>query len=292
MVKGAAPASSSSTTAPGATAPRQQLPTMQTGQLPSDPLTQLNGHRGFGAMAGINPFAEMGLNPNDPNMMQGMLNNPAFLQQMSAMMSNPEVIEQIIRNSPELAGNPEHARQMLNSPIMRGILSNPEQLQQLLQMSTAMRGAGGPGFGFPSAAAAPSFPAPGVPGQPASTTTPPSTTAPNTTPAPNPGFNPFLFGLGGVGAAGGAAAGAGGANPWQMPDPALMQQFFGNMGGAAPAQPADTRSPEERFQVQLGQLNEMGFWDAQQNIRALLATGGNVHAAIEYMLSGAGGGGA
>lgn len=33
-----------------------------------DPLTQLNSHMGFGAMAGLNPFGEMGLNPNDPNM--------------------------------------------------------------------------------------------------------------------------------------------------------------------------------------------------------------------------------
>lgn len=41
---------------------------MQTGQNVNDPLTQLNGHMGFGAMAGLNPFADMGLNANDPNM--------------------------------------------------------------------------------------------------------------------------------------------------------------------------------------------------------------------------------
>lgn len=61
MVKGVARSGGSSSTP-------QQLPTMQTGQNPSDPLTQLNGHRAFGAMAGVNPFSEMGLNPNDPNM--------------------------------------------------------------------------------------------------------------------------------------------------------------------------------------------------------------------------------
>jgi ubiquilin len=48
--------------------PPQQLPTMQAGQNPHDPLTLLNSHLGFGAMAGINPFAELGVNPNDPNM--------------------------------------------------------------------------------------------------------------------------------------------------------------------------------------------------------------------------------
>jgi ubiquilin len=66
MVKGVArssgTSSSSTTTAP------QQLPTMQTGQNVHDPLTQLNGHQGFGLMAGLNPFGELGVNPNDPNM--------------------------------------------------------------------------------------------------------------------------------------------------------------------------------------------------------------------------------
>ena len=68
MVKGAArsPNASgpSSTTGPAT----QQLPTMQTGQNPADPLTQLNGIMGHGLMAGFNPFADLGLNPNDPNM--------------------------------------------------------------------------------------------------------------------------------------------------------------------------------------------------------------------------------
>ena len=54
---------------------------MSTGQLPSDPLTQLNGPMGHGILTNaFNPFADMGLNPNDPNMMQGMLDNPLFLQ--------------------------------------------------------------------------------------------------------------------------------------------------------------------------------------------------------------------
>jgi ubiquilin len=36
------------------------------------------------------------------------------------------------------------------------------------------------------------------------------------------------------------------------------------------------------------QLQDMGFTNASQNVRALLATGGNVHSAIEYILSGGG----
>lgn len=46
---------------------------MQTGQNVHDPLTQLNSHMGYGAMAGLNPFAEMGVNPNDPNMVRSII---------------------------------------------------------------------------------------------------------------------------------------------------------------------------------------------------------------------------
>lgn len=72
MVKGVARSGGSGgpSTAP---AVPQQLPAMQTGQNPSDPLTQLNGYQGFGAMAGLNPFGDMGLNPNDPNMVRQSL---------------------------------------------------------------------------------------------------------------------------------------------------------------------------------------------------------------------------
>lgn len=43
---------------------------MQAGQSPSDPLTLLNGYMGHGLMAGFNPFSDMGLNQNDPNMVR------------------------------------------------------------------------------------------------------------------------------------------------------------------------------------------------------------------------------
>lgn len=71
MVKGVSKSSAASSS--GSTSTPQQLPTMQTGQNVHDPLTQLNSHMGFGAMAGLNPFGDLGLNPNDPNMVTGDL---------------------------------------------------------------------------------------------------------------------------------------------------------------------------------------------------------------------------
>ena len=69
MVKGVSRSSGTSSATSTAPAP-QQLPTMQTGQNVHDPLTLLNSHQGFGLMAGLNPFGELGVNPNDPNMVR------------------------------------------------------------------------------------------------------------------------------------------------------------------------------------------------------------------------------
>jgi len=70
MVKGVSRSSGGTSSGSSTTGQPQQLPTMQTGQNVHDPLTQLNGHQGFGLMAGLNPFGEMGLNQNDPNMVR------------------------------------------------------------------------------------------------------------------------------------------------------------------------------------------------------------------------------
>jgi len=258
------------------TAAPQPLPNMQAGQNPHDPLTQLNSHMGYGAMAGLNPFADMGLNPNDPNMLQTMMNSPQFLQQMSGVMSNPAVLDQIIAQNPQLAAMGPQVREVFQSERFRELMSNPESLRMMLQMSSMMReaGVGGGGAGgFPAPGNPGGLPAPGTPGN----TTNPTSTTPGSTPAQ--GMAPFasMFGPGANGV-----------------DPAMMQQLFGlgagggGPGGAAPAVSADTRAPEERFQVQLQQLNDMGFTNASQNVRALLATAGNVHSAIEYILGGGG----
>ncbi|KAL9716771.1 hypothetical protein Ac2012v2_001222 [Leucoagaricus gongylophorus] len=262
--------SSSSSSSP------QQIPTMQAGQNIHDPLTQLNSHLGFGAMAGINPFAELGVNPNDPNMMSSLMNDPRVLEQVARTMSSPDVIDHVISMNPQLNHMGPQVREMFQSEQFRQLVSNPDQLRAMVNMANMMRefqgggvsSAGGPINPF---APQPSFPAPGVPGQTSSTThpstlTPPSSTTSNNPNSPNAPLSPFAL------------------------NPALMQQLLsGGLGGvASPLSPADTQSPEERYQVQLQQLHEMGFTNPTQNVRALMATGGNVHSAIEYILGGGG----
>ncbi|KAI9690100.1 MAG: hypothetical protein M1820_010005 [Bogoriella megaspora] len=81
----------------------------------------------------------------------------------------------------------------------------------------------------------------------------------------NPNANPFAA-LGGLGGLGGLP-GLGG-------------------GQAAAQQPQDTRPPEEQYAEQLRQLNEMGFYEFERNVTALRRAGGNVHGAVEILLSG------
>ncbi|KAF8652549.1 hypothetical protein AX16_004361 [Volvariella volvacea WC 439] len=286
MVKGAARASGS--TSQQSSTP-QQLPTMQAGQNPHDPLTQLNSHLGYGALAGFNPFADLGVNTNDPNMFTSMMNSPQFLQQMSSMMSNPAIIDQVIASNPQLAGMGPQVRAAMQSEQFRELISNPERLRQMLQMAHAFQGASGLGaggpFGSPFGAPPFGFPAPGAPnttGTNANNTNPAGGNATGTNATPPP-FN--LFAPPPTG-----AAGAGGAGSPPPLDPSAlfgMNPFGFGLPPVAPT-PSDTRPPEERFQVQLQQLQDMGFTNASQNVRALLATGGNVHSAIEYILNGGG----
>ncbi|KAJ4829728.1 hypothetical protein Tsubulata_020737 [Turnera subulata] len=69
---------------------------------------------------------------------------------------------------------------------------------------------------------------------------------------------------------------------------ALMNMFggLGTGGFSVPNQP--DVPPEELYATQLSQLQEMGFFDTQENIRALRATAGNVHAAVERLLGNLG----
>jgi ubiquilin len=61
---------------------------------------------------------------------------------------------------------------------------------------------------------------------------------------------------------------------------------FGGGAGFGTPPPADTRPPEEVYEAQLRQLNEMGFYEFDRNVSALRRSGGNVQGAIEYLLSG------
>jgi ubiquilin len=96
------------------------------------------------------------------------------------------------------------------------------------------------------------------------------------------------------GAAGGGEAGAAPANPFGGGmNPFAAMGGMGGMGGlggmggfGAPAQQQDSRPPEEQYATQLEQLNGMGFYEFDRNVRALRMSGGSVEGAIEVLFSG------
>lgn len=83
-------------------------------------------------------------------------------------------------------------------------------------------------------------------------------------------------------------------NPWAAPK---GSGFFPFSNSVFPPRSAAARpenfprlaesavSPEVRFRSQLEQLQSMGFTDRQSNINALIASGGNVEAAVNILLS-------
>ncbi|KAG7641068.1 Ubiquitin-associated domain [Arabidopsis suecica] len=69
----------------------------------------------------------------------------------------------------------------------------------------------------------------------------------------------------------------------------LLMNMFGSLGaGGLSGTNQSNVPPEERYATQLQQLQEMGFYDRAENIRALLATNGNVNAAVERLLGSIG----
>ncbi|XP_019096813.1 PREDICTED: ubiquitin domain-containing protein DSK2b-like isoform X4 [Camelina sativa] len=68
-----------------------------------------------------------------------------------------------------------------------------------------------------------------------------------------------------------------------------LMNMFGSLGaGGLSGTNQPNVPPEERYATQLQQLQEMGFYDRAENIRALLATNGNVNAAVERLLGSIG----
>ena len=101
------------------------------------------------------------------------------------------------------------------------------------------------------------------------------------------------------GAAPGAAPGAAAGAPPAPYDLGAMMQLLnqngalpglagGGVGAAAAAAappPAPAANPLQLYAAQLQTLTDMGFFDSDANLRALVSTGGNVQAAVERLLS-------
>lgn len=208
-----------------------------------------------GAMGtGANPFAGMSSmgagmpsGMGDPAQMQAMLSNPFMQQMMQQTLNNPQALQQLSAMNPQLG-------QALQDPNVRAMLSNPAFMQSLGRMPPGALGGGmHPGM-MGMGSMMPTRP-PGMGGMWGMMPPPP----------PRP-MNGLDF----------SALLAAQQQPRGATTP--LQQ------AAQPQQPQ--QDPVVRFASELQQLQDMGFPDAVANLRALQATGGNVNAAVERLLSG------
>ncbi|CCD27235.1 ubiquitin domain-containing protein DSK2 NDAI_0K00440 [Naumovozyma dairenensis CBS 421] len=271
----------------------------------------------FGPDGGMN---QSGTNPDE---FLSMLDNPIVQSQMNEMLSNPQMIDFMIQSNPQLQAMGPQARQMFQSPMFRQMLTNPDMIRQSMQLANMMgMGPGARGSTNATDNAASSFPAPGgddiINNNNTNTNTNTNTnndtndtatsnndnannnassantqnpfaslfnpTANNDSTGLAP--NPFLAMLNNAGAGSGTNnAGATGTLP--PFDPSMFASLFGGAGAPSTTpQQQDTRPPEERYETQLRQLNDMGFFDFDRNIAALRRTGGSVEAAVNALLNG------
>ncbi|OAY57643.1 ubiquitin domain-containing protein DSK2a [Manihot esculenta] len=180
----------------------------------------------FGAMPDANGMSQLLQNPAISQMMQSLLSNPQYMNQM--LGANPQFRSMLDSNSQfrEMMQNPEFLRQLTSPETMQQLLSFQQALLSQLgrQQSTQEPGQTGAGTGTPN----------------------------------NLGLE-------------------------------MLMNMFGGLGAGSLAVPSRPNvPPEELYATQLSQLQEMGFFDTQENIRALIATAGNVHAAVERLLGNSG----
>ncbi|KAM4050931.1 ubiquilin-1 [Anomaloglossus baeobatrachus] len=199
----------------------------------------------------------------NPQLMQNMLSAPYMRNMMQSLSQNPELAAQMMQNNPLFAGNPQLQDQMrqqlpiflqqMQNPDTLSAMSNPRAMQALLQIQQGLQ----------------------------------------TLAREAPTLVPGTTGFGGIGGIGDTA----------NPNPAPVTTSTGSTESASPlsgiSEPghqqfvqqmlqalsgANTQNPEVRFQQQLDQLSAMGFLNREANLQALIATGGDINAAIERLL--------
>ncbi|KAG4302044.1 hypothetical protein PCANB_001927 [Pneumocystis canis] len=238
----------------------------------------------FGPDGGMTGF------PPTPEQLSQMMSQQGMQEVMREMLSNSRLMDYVISSNPQLRNVPPGIQEIMRSEEFIRIMSNPETIRQIMEMQRVFNNLGlnaGNLFSTSNEArTGTSF----LEQSQASTDTQVTTNA--TTPLSNSADN----GLSSQQNSGSMTSN----NPFAAVATLLSnmgaQQQNTNMGGLDPAwfqtfitnlvtpQSQQILPPEERFQEQLRQLNELGFTNFDRNIRALGRSGGSVQGAVEALL--------
>ncbi|XP_049300982.1 ubiquilin-1 [Anopheles funestus] len=207
----------------------------------------------------------------NPSVMSNMLNSPATRSMMEALNADPAMAAHLMSQNPLLANNPglqeqlrtmmpQMLRQMQN-PEVQQMVTNPQALNAILQIQQGMEQLRSAAPGLMT-----SMGIPPMPGAPPSTATGTGAGATNTNSATT---------------ATGASAAA------QPPNnDGLFSEFMARMINGMASGTSDTNiPPEERYRSQLEQLTAMGFVNREANLQALIASFGDINAAVERLLA-------
>lgn len=189
----------------------------------------------------------------NPEMMQNMMNAPYMRSMMEALSQDPNMAANLISQSPLLQANPQLQDQMRTMmPQFLQQMQNPE-VQNMLTNPEALNAILQIQQGMEQLRQA----APGLVGSMGIPPPPPGTNQP-----PQTGNVPTP------------------ANQQLFSD--FMQRMLNGMTnqGTQPNLP-----PEQRYQSQLEQLAAMGFVNREANLQALIATFGDINAAVERLLA-------
>uniref|UniRef100_A0A4X2LWZ0 Ubiquilin 1 n=1 Tax=Vombatus ursinus TaxID=29139 RepID=A0A4X2LWZ0_VOMUR len=194
---------------------------------------------------------------NTTSSVAGMFNTPGMQSLLQQITENPQLMQNML-SAPymrsmmqSLSQNPDLAAQMQN-PDTLSAMSNPRAMQALLQIQQGLQ------------------------------------TLATEAPGLIPGFTPGLGGLGNTGSSTGTNVSSSAPSENTTPSSGTTepghQQFIQQMLQALAGANSQLQNPEVRFQQQLEQLSAMGFLNREANLQALIATGGDINAAIERLL--------
>ncbi|KYQ50895.1 Ubiquilin-1 [Trachymyrmex zeteki] len=201
----------------------------------------------------------------NPQLMRNMLNAPYTRSILEAMAADPAMASRIIAANPFLRGNPQMQEQMrammptfiqqMQNPQIQNVVTNPEALAAIMQIQQGMEQlrtiapelVENMGLTVP--------PAPTTPSTTSTNSSVPTTQSSDSN--QQDAFSQFMA--------------------------RMVSAMALNQGVEVDGQPVPP--PEERYRAQLEQLTAMGFLNRDANLQALIATFGDINAAVERLLS-------
>ncbi|XP_046611749.1 ubiquilin-1 [Neodiprion virginianus] len=204
----------------------------------------------------------------NPQLMQNMLNAPYTRAMLEAMSADPAMASRMISANPLFRRNPQMQEQMrammpaflrqMQNPHIQSVVGNPEALAAIRQIQQGMEQLR---TVAPELVDNMGLSVPPVPTTPTSGTTEQTPTTGPQTDADQQGaaFSQFMARM--------------------VSSMALNQGADGVAGGQ------QLPPPEERYRAQLEQLTAMGFVNRDANLQALIATFGDINAAVERLLA-------